>query len=291
MFCTGRYAKFERQHISPWVAYVWDTLFTSSPSKKLPVFIEPLTVLYRDDDIVVIDKPPGLLVHRSLIAKRETHFAVQMLRDQLGCFVYPVHRLDRPTSGVLVFALSSAMAATLTESFTQRQIRKHYRAIVRGHVTASAKIDYPLREILDKKSDKRAFKDKPAQSAQTQLTCVQRFQVPLPVGRYHEARFSYVALSPHTGRKHQLRRHMAHVRHPIIGDTTHGDGKQNAFVRHHFNGYNLALSCTEMHFPHPRTGKLLRIATQPHTEMARLLASWTPFRVAGSESLNIERAY
>lgn len=245
-----------------------------------------LSILYQDDFIVAINKPPGLLVHRSLLAKHETQFAMQMLRDQIGQHVFPVHRLDRPTSGVLLFALSSEMAALLTAQFAQQLIVKEYKAIVRGHVAESYSIDYPLVEIQDKFTDARAKKDKPAQSAKSDLRCEKRYEIPLPAGRYQSARFSLITLKPCTGRKHQLRRHMAHIRHPILGDTTHGDGKQNKFSRHHFNFASLALTCTRMVVKHPDQEFDLTLTAPLHQGMQRLLNDWQPFSVKGDEKLN-----
>ena len=248
-----------------------------------------LDILYQDEFLVAIDKPAGLLVHRSMIAKDAQAFAVQILRDQLGQYVYPLHRLDRPTSGVLLFALSKESAAEMTELFVAHRVEKRYQAIVRGHVPDSWYIDYGLVEIQDKMTDRRARKDKPAQQAITELNCVQRFTIPLPAGRYQSARFSLVNLLPKTGRKHQLRRHMAHIRHPIVGDTTHGDGKQNKFLRHHFNFQQLALTCTAMALIHPVTQQPLLINSPLSSATAALVANWQVFTDVGTAALNIHK--
>ncbi len=245
-----------------------------------------LPILFQDQYLIAIDKPPGLLVHRSMIAKQETQFAMQLLRDQIGQHVYPVHRLDRPTSGVLLFALDSETAALLTEQFARRQIEKCYKAMLRGFVHQRWSIDYSLRELHDKMTDKKAAKDKPAQPARTELTCLQRFNLPLPAGRYDSARFSYVSLTPLTGRKHQLRRHMAHIRHPIIGDTTHGDGKQNKFLRHHFNFNHLALTCSSMRLMHPHSNEPITLNAELSSPFQRLLNNWQVFSVTADETLN-----
>ena len=250
---------------------------------------QPLTILHQDAHLVAIDKPPGLLVHRSMLAKHETVFAMQLLRDQIGQHVYPVHRLDRPTSGVLLFALSSEIAALLTQQFTDKSITKEYSAIVRGHVVDTVEIDYPLKEIHDKYTDARAEKDKPAQQANTHLRCIKRFEIPLPAGRYNSARYSLIELQPETGRKHQLRRHMAHIRHPIVGDTTHGDGKQNKFLRHHFNFASLALTCTSISLTHPVLHSTLKISANMHRHMQKILSCWQPFCVTGNEKLHIHK--
>lgn len=210
-----------------------------------------LPILYQDDYIVVIDKPSGLLVHRSMIDKHETRFALQLVRDQIGQYVYPVHRLDKPTSGVLVMALSAEIAAQLTEQFSQKIIQKKYIALVRGYTPESDRIDYPLKEMLDKMTDKKAQQDKEAQEAVTDYKTLWQGEIPIAVGRYPSSRYSLVSLMPQTGRKHQLRRHMKHIFHPIVGDTTHGDGKHNNMFREQFNLERLLLVAKEMTFEHP----------------------------------------
>lgn len=218
-----------------------------------------LDILYHDEHIVAINKPSGLLVHRSPIDKYETRFAIQMTRDQIGQHVYPVHRLDKPTSGVLLFALSSTMAAKLTEQFTAKKVRKRYWAIVRGYTKDSGDIDYPLQEQWDKMTDRLVDQDKEAQQAVTSYKTLAKTELPYPVGRYDTVRYSLVALAPQTGRKHQLRRHMKHIFHPIIGDTTHGDGKQNTFLRDQFGLQRLMLHACELRLTHPMTGEALVI--------------------------------
>ncbi len=233
-----------------------------------------LPIIYQDEAIVAIDKPAGLLVHRSLIDKRETRFAMQMVRDQIGQHVYTVHRLDRPTSGVLVFALSSDIARELGKQFEENTVSKEYSAIVRGYINDEGFIDYALKEKLDKIADKNANQNKEAQSAQTLYRRLAQFELPYPVGRYASARYSLVNLQPKTGRKHQLRRHMAHIRHPIIGDTTHGDGKQNKFARQQFHFQGLALNATRMSLRHPVTDKPLTIQAHADERMVKLLSLW-----------------
>ncbi len=234
-----------------------------------------LKILYLDDDIVVVHKPSGLLVHRSAIDKYETKFLLQILRDQLNQRVYPVHRLDKPTSGVMVLALHKTAAQLLTQSFTERQTQKQYMAIVRGYVESQI-VDYPLKEIQDKMTDSLADKDKLAQSAITHVELVKTTEVPIALehyfGRYKTARYSLVKLIPKTGRKHQLRRHMAHIRHPIIGDTTHGDGKQNKFARAQFDMHRLALVANKLSFEHPTTKKLIDCSSSADNDLNSMLA-------------------
>ena len=222
--------------------------------------MKQLELIYQDEHLAVINKPSGLLVHRSRIASGAREFAMQMLRNQLGRHVYPVHRLDRPTSGLLIFALSSDIARTLTEQLTAREVRKTYHAVVRGYVAESGTIDYALKEELDKLADADADTDKEKQPAVTHYKCLKQVELPYKVSKKHDTtRYSLVQLQPETGRKHQLRRHMAHIRHPIVGDTNHGDGRHNNFFREHFNCHRLLLAATGLSFKHPVSGEAINL--------------------------------
>jgi len=233
----------------------------------------PLEVIYQDQYMVAINKPAGLLVHKSYLARKETHFAMTMLRDQLGQYVYPIHRLDRPTSGVLLFALSSDFARQLNELFSERRVKKGYLALVRGYLNDSGTLDYPLKEILDKIADKKADPNKAAQDAVTQWANMATCHYPQPIGNFEQARYSVMALVPKTGRKHQLRRHLAHLRHPIIGDTTHGDGKQNKYIKQHFGDMRLMLHAAQLQFDHPITGESIRLVAQLPEDFLTLLGN------------------
>ncbi len=202
----------------------------------------PLNILFRDEDYIAIDKPAGLLVHRSNLDAHATAFALQILRDQIGQTVYPCHRLDRPTSGILLFALNPEANAQAQNVFMKQAAVKTYQAVVRGWADARGSIDYDLRS-----------EDNPdrIQSAQTEYSCLSQSTVSAPVGRYEKARFSLLELKPQTGRKHQLRRHLAHIRHPILGDTRHGDGAQNRFLREYCGLQMLMLRATQLTLPHP----------------------------------------
>lgn len=219
-----------------------------------------LRLLYQDEYLVAIDKPAGLLVHRSWLDKHETRFAMQMTRDLVGKHVYPVHRLDRPTSGVLLFALDPVTARRLSEDFALHRVQKEYLALVRGWAPEQQYIDYPLKEELDKIADVFADPDKPAQSAQTWLQRLQTVELPHAVSpRHPSSRYSLVRLLPYTGRKHQLRRHLAHISHPIVGDTSHGDGRHNRFFREQFDCQRLMLCNTSLTIRHPVHGFPLRL--------------------------------
>ncbi len=233
-----------------------------------------LDILYQDEHIVAIDKPPGLLVHRSMIDRHETQFAMQMVRDQIGKHVYTVHRLDKPTSGVLLFALSSEVARVLSQDFAENKIQKQYLAILRGYTNERDVIEYALKEKLDKIADKKASQNKEPQPAMTNYVTMDSFELPHAVGRYNSARVSLVKLQPKTGRKHQLRRHMAHIRHPIMGDTTHGDGKQNQFIRDTYSFKGLALTAVSLRLTHPKSALVLDIHAPLDPRFQSTLEKW-----------------
>ena len=214
---------------------------------------ERLEIIYQDEYIVAINKPSNLLVHRSWIDKDETRFAIQMLRDQIGQYVYPVHRLDKPTSGVLLFALSKEMARALSEQMQEGVFKKEYLAVVRGYTDESGEIDYALKEVLDKMTDSKARRDKEAQEAITSYEKLAQVELPFRVGRYETSRYSFLRLKPQTGRKHQLRRHMKHILHPIVGDTKYGRGEHNRFFREQYECHRLLLHASALSILHPVT--------------------------------------
>lgn len=224
-----------------------------------------LTILYADDRIVAIHKPAGLLVHRSNLDRHETRFALQMLRDQLRREVYPVHRLDKPTSGVLLFALDRETCRDLSAQFEAGRVRKRYLAIVRGHPPAEFIIDHPLASIDDEPGGRKA----PAGDAQPAVTrgrLLARTELPLQVDRYPTSRYALVELEPVTGRRHQLRRHLKHATHPVIGDTTYGKGRHNRLFLERFGVGRLLLACVGLEFQHPDTGVPLAVHALPASD-------------------------
>lgn len=221
-----------------------------------------LEILYQDEHIVAVNKPADWLVHRSWLDSNETVFVMQTVRDQIGQHVYTVHRLDRPTSGVLLMALSSDVARALSLQFEQHQIQKTYHAVVRGYVLEDGTIDYEMTEELDKIADKFSRPDKAPQPSVTHYHALAQVEVPIAIGRYDTARFSLMELKPKTGRKHQLRRHMAHIRHPIIGDSTHGDLRQNRGIAEHFDCSRLMLHASHLNLNHPITGEPLSLTAR-----------------------------
>lgn len=203
-----------------------------------------LEILFEDDHYIAINKPAGLLVHKTKIAKTDDpRYAMQMLRDQIGQWVYPLHRIDRPTSGILLFAKSSEDASLFTTQFTEHRIEKFYLAVVRGYLKEDQFIsEYQLKKDLDGE----------LQEARTSFWSLAKAELPFSSSpKYPTSRYSLVKAFPHTGRMHQIRRHLAHERNYLIGDTTHGENKQNKFFRDRFGLQNLLLHAWQVKFHHP----------------------------------------
>ena len=218
-----------------------------------------LEIIYQDDHLIAINKPHGLLVHRSFIASDASEFAVQLLRDQIGRRVYPAHRLDRKTGGVLLFALSAEVNSAMQQQFAERKVKKTYFAIVRGHTPDSGEIDYPLKREGGGEQD-----------AVTNFETLAKAEIPVPFGKHATSRYSLVKLTPHTGRFHQLRKHMAHIFHPIAGDRPHGCNKQNKLWKEKFGMMTMLLHAGELQFEHPVTGKKMKIEARLQEEFLRV---------------------
>lgn len=212
-------------------------------SAKLPFCKMELEIIYQDDYFVAINKPHGLLVHQSRLAADADVFAVQLLRDQIGQRVYPVHRLDRKTGGVLLFALTPAANTAMQQAFMGRSVQKTYLAIVRGHTPDHETVDYALTN-----------EEGQVQDALTRFSTLARAELPIPLGKHPTSRYSLVQLSPETGRYHQLRKHMAHIFHPIIGDRPHGCNKQNRLWKEKWGMTTMLLHASELRFQHPFSG-------------------------------------
>ena len=222
-------------------------------------------ILYRDSRTIAVNKPAGMLVHRSWLDHHETQFVMQTLRDQIGQHVYPAHRLDRPTSGVLLFALDPEAARLLTQQFEQKTTRKTYWAIVRGYLPDDGLIDYPLKYQPDKIAESQT--EATLQEAQTRYRCLARTELPFQsAARYPTSRYSWAELIPHTGRKHQLRRHMKHIFHPIVGDTNYGDLRQNHAVAAHLGTRRLMLHAHSLAFDSPENGQRILLTAKPDAQ-------------------------
>lgn len=225
-----------------------------------------LEIVYQDDFLVAINKPHGLLVHRSSIAADASEFAIQLLRDQLGRKVYPTHRLDRKTSGVLLFALDEETNRKMQQLFMNQGVSKTYRALVRGFIPENGTIDYAL-----------TTDDGKTQDAVTHYERMETFELPIPFGKHATSRYSLVKLDPETGRMHQLRKHLAHIFYPIIGDRPHGCNKQNRFFLEQWQMNKMLLHAEEISFMHPVTDVEVFIRADYSTAFQNIL---TEFKVS-----------
>ncbi len=180
------------------------------------------------------------MVHKSGIARDVTEFALQRLRNQLNRHVYPCHRLDRKTSGVLLFGLSKDAHKLMSKAFHERQVKKKYHAIVRGFSLDSETINYALKNDSGLK-----------QSAITRYETIERFELNLPFGKHLTSRYSFLEIEPESGRMHQIRKHMAHIFHPILGDRPHGCNKQNKLWKEKFGMTSMMLHASSLAFIHP----------------------------------------
>lgn len=196
---------------------------------------KPLDIIYEDEHCIAINKPCAIMVHPTKITEDKV-FLMQLLRDQIQQRVYTVHRLDRPTSGVLLFGKSSEAAAFFSAQFREQKVKKEYRAIVRGFLEEKGMINYP---IANKKYAE-------PQRAVTLYKRISQTVYPAAIGPYESSRYSYLQLFPQTGRRHQLRRHLAHLRHPIIGDKRYGDINHNKYFVENLDCKNLLLHALSM---------------------------------------------
>jgi len=202
-----------------------------------------LEIIYEDEDIVAINKPAGLLVHKTRIDAYETLFALQILRDQIDHWVTPVHRLDKATSGLLIFSKKKEHLPFLKSQFKSKEVDKYYLALCRGIPKVRAGvINYPLSNEYSNAK----------QEAISEYKLISETELPFDTtGRYPTSRYSLLEVSPKTGRTHQIRKHMAHMRHYIIGDKKHGDNRQNQFFENQFGNRNLLLHSKELRILHP----------------------------------------
>jgi len=217
-----------------------------------------LSIIYEDEDLVAIDKPGGLLTHRTKISE-DTIFALQLLRKQLGYQVHPIHRLDRATTGVLLFAKSSAAASQLGKSLQEHAFEKTYLAVIRGYVEQEGVMN---RELFSEKKQK-------LQAAETAYKSLTQTEMPWSVSRYPTARYSLVKVQPKTGRHHQIRKHFAQLRHPVIGDRRHGDVKHNNYWRDYVGHNRLWLHAWKLRFPWQ--GKSLELCAAPDKDWQALV--------------------
>ena len=219
-----------------------------------------LEIIYQDEHYIAINKPAGLLVHRTSLATDSKEFALQILRNQINRHVYPCHRLDRKTSGALLFAKSPEANSKMQKCFADNEVSKTYLAIVRGFTEDTGIIDYPL------KTDNGKF-----QEAITHYKTLAKTEVNLPFGKHSTSRYSLVEVKPQTGRMHQIRKHFAHILHPIIGDRPHGCNKQNKLFKERWNMSTMLLHSSSLEFTHPFSGESINIQAPLSPEFTRML--------------------
>jgi tRNA pseudouridine65 synthase len=220
-----------------------------------------LDILYQDDYLIAINKPHGLLVHRSSIAADAEEFALQILRDQIGKKVNPAHRIDRKTGGVLLFAFDKPTEIAMQQQFMENQVKKKYLSILRGYTPDNEEIDYQLRK-----------ENGTLQEAFTRYITLKRTELDVALGKHTTSRYSLVEAAPETGRMHQLRKHFAHIFHPIIGDRTHGCNKQNKLFKETWELDTMMLHASQLTFTHPVTGLQITINAPLQPEFVRAMA-------------------
>jgi tRNA pseudouridine65 synthase len=231
-------------------------------SEMVVAAIEGLPVLYQDDGLAVVDKPAGLMVHDSKLARGETEFAADRLREQFGRPIFLVHRLDRATSGCLLLAFDRDTASALGKVLMSRDVEKDYLAVCRGWPEEHFVVDHPLDGGPGKPLKK------PAVTAFERLaTC----ELALPSAGFETSRYALLRARPLTGRFRQIRRHLKHVSHHLIGDTSHGDGRHNRTFRM-LGIHRMLLHAWRLRFVHPMTGVALDVRAPVDAEFARALA-------------------
>jgi tRNA pseudouridine65 synthase len=211
---------------------------------------DPIEVVYEDAELLAVNKPAGLLVHRSQIAADESEFLLDRLQQRADSPLFLAHRLDRATSGLVLLAKSREVAGDLGRQFIERRVDKRYLAVVRGWPQSAGEVDYPLPDVRD---------HAPRKPALTRWRVLATATVPIALGGYPEQRYALIEAAPITGRYRQIRKHFHHLSHPIVGDTSHGRGDHNRLWRMHLGVHRLLLHAWRLHLAHPRERKPLAL--------------------------------
>jgi tRNA pseudouridine65 synthase len=237
-----------------------------------------LEILYQDDALIAVNKPAGLAVHRSKMVGNAEAFLVDMLREQVGGTVYLAHRLDRATSGVLLVARSAEVAAALGEQFMSRDVHKQYLAVVRGWPEpVESVVDYPLPGSRE---------TGPRRDARTAYRRLATVEVPITLGRYPQQRYALVLAEPETGRFRQIRKHMAHIHHPVIGDCQHGRSDHNRLYKQYFSCHRMLLHAWRLRFRHPVDGRPMELTATLDPIYRGLLARFD-WSLPGEEAIRL----
>ncbi len=222
-----------------------------------------IETLYGDEFLAVVDKPAGLMVHDSKLARGETDFAADRLREQFGRPIFLVHRLDRATSGCLLLAFDRETASLLGKTLMSRAVEKDYLAVCRGWPAEQAfVIDHPLDGGPGKPEKKPAI---------TRFARLATTELEIPSSEFATSRYALLRASPETGRFRQIRRHLKHLSHHLIGDSSHGDGRHNRIFRQ-LGVHRMLLHAWRLSFDHPHTGQRVRAEAPFDAEFSRALA-------------------
>lgn len=216
--------------------------------------LKPGDILYCDDHLLVVNKPAGVPVHGSRMLEGRPDTLLAMVREATGRMVHAAHRLDRPVSGALLMAFDKETLAALSQAFELHEIDKRYLAVARGWTETQGLIDYPLRPPRDERRETDE-----AREASTRYKRLATVELPFEVPPYASARYSLLELEPVTGRRHQLRRHLKHISHHLVGDTTYGKGEHNRLFRDRFDCDRLLLHSQSLVFPHPIEGQRVTV--------------------------------
>lgn len=222
----------------------------------------PIPILYQDELLLLVDKPAGMAVHRSRLVGADDVFMIDRVREQVEGPLHLIHRLDRATSGVLLIARNGETAAALGKQFMARTVEKTYLAVCRGWPEETGSVDYDLPGVRDNSERKSAI---------THWRRLHTIEVPIAINRYEQQRYALVEVNPETGRYRQIRRHFAHLRHPLIGDTSHGRSEHNRLFKQYYGSHRLLLHAAALVFEHPLSGERLRVEAPLDQEFSTLL--------------------
>jgi tRNA pseudouridine65 synthase len=225
--------------------------------------LTPVEIVFEDAALLAVNKPAGLLVHRSAIAADESDFLLERLQAQTGSPLFLAHRLDRATSGVVLLAKSREIAGMLGRLFMDRRVVKRYLAVVRGWPDAEGIIDYALPDVRERS---------PRKPALTRWRLLATTTLPIAIGKYPEQRYALVEASPETGRYRQIRKHFHHVSHHIVGDTSHGRGDHNRLWRMHLGVQRMLLHAWRLELTHPVSAAPLTLIASLDSDWGRVLA-------------------
>lgn len=225
-------------------------------------------ILYQDEQLLVVNKPAGMAVHRSRLANDGDAYLIDVVREQVPGRLHLIHRLDSATSGAVLIGRNAEVAGLLGQQFMQRSVEKRYLAVCRGWPEETGTLDYELPGVRENSERKSAI---------THWRRLATIEVPIAINRYPQQRYSLVEVNPETGRYRQIRRHFAHLRHPLIGDTSHGRTEHNRLFKQYFSTHRLLLHAHTLEFDHPLLGERMRITAPLDAEFSGLLQSfdWT----------------